>query len=235
MSINTGRVIVALDFSTKEDALRVVRELEGFIDFYKVGLELFINEGSDILKELKKLGKKIFLDLKLHDIPNTVYKATKGILNYNVEMLTLHTTGGLAMLKRAVEAVKEHSLKDGIKTKVIGVTSLTSLDEEDLKDMGINLSILDFVKRLSLLAKKAGLDGVVASAREARTIKELCDKDFLVITPGIRVFRSGLDDQKRVVTAQEAFLLGADYIVVGRVITSSPNVREAFENLFREH
>lgn len=232
MSVDSSRIIVALDFSTKQEALKIVKELEGFADFYKVGVELFISEGPEILKELKKLDKRIFLDLKFHDIPNTVYKATRAILNYDIDMLTVHTSGGFSMLKRAVEAVREHSLKEGIKTKLIGVTALTSLDEEDLKDIGINLSIIDFVKRLSLMAKNAGVDGVVASAHEVKAIKELCGKDFLVITPGIRTSRAEKNDQKRIVTALEAFALGADYIVVGRTIISSSEPVEAFRMLF---
>lgn len=233
MNIDADRIIVALDVSTREEALKIVKELEGFVDFYKVGSELFINEGPRILKELKKLDKRIFLDLKLHDIPNTVYKATRAILNYDIDMLTVHILGGVSMLKRAVEAVRECSLNnEGIKTKLIGVTALTSLDEEDFKDLGINLSVADFVKRLSLLAKKVGVDGVVASAREVKAIKELCGNNFLVITPGIRTSLIEKNDQKRIVTAQDAFSLGADYIVVGRAITSSLKPMEAFRKLF---
>ncbi|WP_028845522.1 orotidine-5'-phosphate decarboxylase [Thermodesulfovibrio thiophilus] len=233
MSIDTSRIIVALDFSDKNNALNIVRTLEGWINFYKIGLELFINEGPDIINQIKRLNKKIFLDLKLHDIPNTVYKAIKGALQHDIDMLTVHTTGGFHMLQKAVEAVKEHAFREDLTTKIIGVTSLTSLNEQDLQDIGINLSVVDFVKRLALMAKNAGLDGVVSSAHEVNAIKELCGQSFLVVTPGIRIFKAESNDQKRTVTPKEAFLRGADYIVVGRAITSSQNPLETIQSIFQ--
>lgn len=230
--IDPSRVIIALDFSKKEDALRIVKTLEGFVDFYKVGVELFISEGPDIIKELKKLGKRVFLDLKLHDIPNTVYKACRSAISYNVDMLTVHASGGFTMMRKAVDALKEYSINEGVTTKLLAVTALTSLDEEDLMNIGITLKISEFVKRVAQMAKNAGFDGAVSSAKEIRLIKEHCGKDFLVVTPGIRFVQNKIDDQKRVVTAKEAFMLGADYIVVGRAIVSSENPIQAFKKLF---
>lgn len=230
--MSLDKVIIALDFSKKNEALRVVDELEGLIDFYKVGLELFLSEGVDFIKILKKKNKKIFLDLKFHDIPNTIQRAVKVCLGYGVEMLTLHSSGGFDMLKRAVEIVEETKIKDKVSLKLLGVTVLTSLDDNVLREIyGTPIKASNLVKNLALLSKKAGLDGIVASASEIRKIKELCGEDFLVVTPGIRLYALPNDDQRRTITPQEAFLSGADYIVVGRAVTSSSSSKEALLKL----
>ncbi|ACI21077.1 MULTISPECIES: orotidine-5'-phosphate decarboxylase [Thermodesulfovibrio] len=228
------RVIIALDFPSKKEALKIVDELDELISFYKVGLELFLNEGKEILKTLKKREKKIFLDLKFHDIPNTVQRAVKTSLNYGVDMLTLHTTGGFEMMKRARETVEEAKIRENVSLKLLGVTVLTSLDSKSLEEIyGLTFDIPSLVKKLAMLAKKTGVDGVVASAHEISTIKEHCGRDFTVVTPGIRLGKLSHDDQKRTVTPQEAFLRGADYIVIGRAVISSQNPREVLLNLFR--
>lgn len=222
-------VIIALDFNKKEDALRVVDELEGLVDFFKVGLELFISEGPEIIKILKKRDKKVFLDLKLHDIPNTVYKTTKAVLQYQVDMLTIHTTGGFEMMKYAVDALREFNTD----TKIIGVTILTSLDEEKLrKILNFPVDLNSLVVNLALEAKKAGINGVVSSAQEVSSIKKNCGDDFLVITPGIRFEKESFNDQKRLANAQSAFSYGADYIVLGRAITSKSNLRKVLQEMF---
>lgn len=232
--IDPARIIVALDFSKKEDALRIVNQLEGFIDCYKVGLELFLSEGGEILKALKKKGKKIFLDLKFHDIPNTVYKAVKSILQYEIDMFTVHALGGTEMMKKTLLAVREHSYKENIlPPKILGVTVLTSIDEIEIKELiSFPVSREAIVKNLAIKVKEAGLDGVVAAASSIRTIKELCGKDFIVLTPGIRFKDTDLDDQKIVTTPKEAFDLGADYIVIGRALTSNQNPKDFLKKLF---
>jgi orotidine-5'-phosphate decarboxylase len=232
--MDPGRIIVALDFSKKEDALRIVNQLEGVIDFYKVGLELFLSEDGEILRILKKKGKKIFLDLKFHDIPNTVYKAVKSILQYEIDMFTIHSFGGTEMMKKALLAVKEHSYKENIlPPKILGVTVLTSIDERELKELiSFSVSRETIVKNLAIKAKEAGLDGVVAGASSIITIKELCGDDFLIVTPGIRLKDSDLYDQKIVTNPKEAFDLGADYIVIGRAVTSNQNPGEVLKKLF---
>ncbi|MCX8034016.1 MAG: orotidine-5'-phosphate decarboxylase [Thermodesulfovibrio sp.] len=228
------RVIIALDFSTKKDALRIVDELDDLISFYKVGLELFLSEGMEILKILKKKGKKIFLDLKFHDIPNTVQRAVKASLNYGVDMLTLHTTGGFEMMKRAKEILEETKTKNDAQLKLLGVTILTSLDNKSLEEIyGVSFESSKIVKNLALLSKRAGLDGVVASAYEISAIKKDCGNDFIIVTPGIRLEKLPHDDQKRTVTPKEAFLLGADYIVIGRAITSSKTPKEVLLRMFK--
>ncbi len=232
--MSLDKVIVALDFSKSKEALKLVDELDELISFYKVGLELFLSEGRNILKALKKRNKKIFLDLKFHDIPNTVHRAVKASLNFGIDMLTLHTTGGFEMMKRAIEIVEEAKIKEASQLKLLGVTILTSLDNESLTELyGFSIDTSSIVKNLAILSKKAGLDGVIASAKEIKNIKNHCGKDFLVVTPGIRVEKLVKDDQKRTVSPQEAFLLGADYIVIGRAVTLSKNPAEVILNLFK--
>lgn len=226
--MNYERIIVALDFSSKEEALKVVDNLGELINFYKVGLELFLSAGTEILTLLKEREKKIFLDLKFHDIPNTVSKAVEASLKYGVDMLTIHASSGYEALKRAVDRVKE--LESDV--KIIGVTVLTSLDSEALRNIfGLPLESTQLVKNLANLSKSAGLSGVVASPNEVGLIKECCGEDFLVITPGIRAKRFSGDDQQRTATLKEALSQGADYVVVGRAITKSEKPKEALLEL----
>ncbi|MEN2986579.1 MAG: orotidine-5'-phosphate decarboxylase, partial [Thermodesulfovibrionaceae bacterium] len=189
------KVIVALDFSSATEALKIVDDLEGLVDFFKVGYELFLAEGFSFLNILKKRNKRIFLDLKLHDIPTTVYKATKLILNYQVEMFTIHTLGGVEMMKASLKALREIG---EVPSKIIGVTVLTSLNEEKLYEtLNTSFELNNLVLHLATRAYQSGLHGVVASANEAKKIKELCGKDFLVITPAIRAEKMQ-DDQRRI-------------------------------------
>ncbi len=231
--MSLDRIIVALDFPQEQEALRIVDILEDLINFYKIGFELFLSEGPKILNTLKKRDKKIFLDLKFHDIPNTVYKAVKRALVYDIDMLTLHTTGGFEMMKRVKEALEEEKDRVGVSTKLLGVTVLTSIDKEMLKEIyGIEFEISSLVKKLADMAKKAGLHGVVASAQEIEIIKESCGEDFLVVTPGIRLSEIFQDDQKRTLTPKEALSKGADYLVIGRAITLSKDPQKVILNLF---
>ena len=229
------RVIVALDFDSKERALRLVEELGDLIDYYKVGLELFSRAGIGIVEELYKLGKKVFLDLKYHDIPNTVKSAAKVAVEAGVSMYNLHALGGFELMRQVAEFNGEYSRELGVKRPLlIAVTILTSMKEEDLKELGIERSLEEEVLHLASLAKKAGLDGVVCSAREVRLIKERVGEDFITVTPGIRPLWAAKDDQERVVTPKMARELGADFIVIGRPITKAENPREAAERVLEE-
>jgi len=232
--IDPNRIIVALDFSKKEDALRIVDELEGLVNFYKIGLELFISEGPSIISLIKARNKKIFLDLKLHDIPETVYRATKSVLRYGIDMLTVHTTGGIDMMRRSAEAFKEIALEGNRQTKILGVTVLTSHDKKSLENLFNNSFDPETLAcNLALKAKQAGLDGVIASGHEVRKIKEICGQSFMVVTPGIRFKNDNKNDQKRTVTPHEAFSSGADYIVIGRSLTQVSSPKEKFVEMFQ--
>ncbi len=216
------RLIVALDTDNLDSAKKIVGQLGDSVSIYKVGIQLFTAVGPEILDWLAKKKKKVFLDLKFHDIPRSVAQAGVSVLKKNVFMFNLHLAGGEAMIKETVKKVREFSKKQGKKPPlIIGVTVLTSLVGEDLKRMGIDRDLSSLVLELASLGKRAGLDGVVASAREAKTIKEKLGGDFLVVTPGIRPSKASFDDQKRITTPKEAIASGADFLVVGRPITQS--------------
>lgn len=223
------RLIVALDVSSKEQALELVDKLEDSVNYYKVGMQLYNSEGPDMVKELLNRGKKVFLDLKLHDIPNTVAQAGAVLTHLGVNIFNVHVAGGRLMMKEAVEKSKATALKLGIEPPIIiGVTVLTSINQGDFqKDLGYTCSIQDKVREWSQMAQEAGLDGVVASAEELPIIREVCGKDFLVITPGIRPSWAAANDQQRIVTPAEAIRGGASHIVVGRPITAHENPKEA--------
>lgn len=222
-----NKLIVALDFDNKHKALQAVDHLGSDVKLFKVGLELFSACGPDILAGIKQKGCEVFLDLKFHDIPNTVERAAKAVSGLGAFMFNVHALGGLEMMKRAKIAA-------GGKSKVIAVTILTSADENALKKCGINANIDDQVTRLAALAKEAGLDGVVASPKEAARIRKELGKDFLIVTPGIRPASASLDDQKRTATPGEAIAAGADYIVVGRPITAAPDPLKAAREIIKE-
>ncbi len=212
-------LIVALDVPTLKEAVNVVEELGDLVRYYKIGLQLFTKFGLKIIEILKDRGKKVFLDLKLHDIPNTVMGAVEAIIDMNVDMLTVHSLGGFEMMESAQKVTWERKAK---KLLILGVTILTSLDEAFLQDfLGINKSIKSQILELSVLAQSAGLGGVVASPKEVSLIKKKCGKDFVVVTPGIRPKGIKRDDQKRIETPDKAIADGADYIVVGRAIINA--------------
>ena len=228
------RVMVALDVEGKEKALDLARKLQGSGCWLKVGLELFSIEGPAILRELKALGFPIFLDLKLHDIPTTVERAVRGLISWGVDILNVHCSGGYEMMARAAETVRtvEHN-NNGQRTKLIGVTVLTSTSERELQeDLGISRSLENQVLGLAKLAQRAGLDGVVASAKEATALRQACGSEFLLVTPGIRPAWSEQNDQVRVLTPREAIEAGSSYLVVGRPVTRAVNPLEALNRLW---
>ena len=224
------RLIVALDVGSLKEAERLIDRIGDEVSAFKVGSQLFTACGPEIIRLIQGKGKRVFLDLKYHDIPATVSLSVQEAAKLGPFMLTLHTSGGREMMKMAVEAVK------GMKERplLVGVTVLTSLDEKDLAQVGIDRSASSHALSLALLAKEAGLDGVVASTSEIRAIKENCGEDFVVVTPGIRPSLSKADDQKRTGTVSEALSLGADFLVIGRPITKAANPRQAAKKIVRE-
>lgn len=220
------QIIVALDFDSFEEATSVVELLDPAIYRLKIGKQLFASEGPKILENFNNKGFDIFLDLKLHDIPNTVYKALKNLLNHKVWMTNIHLLGGEEMILAAKEA-REHSKSEAL---LIGVTILTSLDKNNVKNMGFNLQIPELVRILSKTAKRKNIDGVVCSAKEVPEIKGNLGEDFITVTPGIRV-QQVQNDQSRVATLNEAVKNGSDYIVLGREITSSKNISKMIKKV----
>ncbi len=228
------RIVIALDVGTKREALALAGELED-ARILKIGMELFTAEGPGLLEEAAAMGKKAFLDLKYHDIPNTVAGAVRSAIRHRVHMLTLHTSGGKEMMAAAARAADEESARAGTsKPLLLGVTILTSLKDDDLHQIGYARATADQVLRLALLAKAAGLDGVVCSPHEIEAIKRECGVGFLVVTPGIRPAWAGAQDQKRIMTPAEAMRKGADYLVIGRPITGAPSPHQAFLRLLSE-
>jgi orotidine-5'-phosphate decarboxylase len=223
------RLIVALDVSSAAEAQRIVSSLGDSIQFYKVGMQLYTAEGPRIVRDLVASGKKIFLDLKYHDIPNTVGASVSQAAKLGASMLTVHASGGTKMLKAAVEAAQHNSA-----LSVLAVTVLTSLDENDLRETGVQDAIADQAVRLGALAVKAGCAGVVSSAREVRALRATLGNGFLAVTPGVRPAGAAHGDQARVVTPAEAIAAGATNIVVGRPITAAANPVLEAEKILRE-
>ncbi|MEG6584638.1 orotidine-5'-phosphate decarboxylase [Dendrosporobacter sp. 1207_IL3150] len=230
-----NRLIVALDFSDMESVKSLVEKLGDTVKFYKVGMELFYSVGVEVIEYLRTLNKEIFLDLKLHDIPNTVAKGLSSLTRLGVSMLNVHASGGPAMLEAAAHAVKAEAEKLGVpRPKLIAVTVLTSINQAEWSALGQSSDIADQVVRLSRLAKASGIDGVVASPQEATLIKRECGEDFLIVTPGVRPKGAALNDQSRVATPLGALNAGASHLVVGRPITAASNPREAAELILQE-
>ena len=224
-------VIIACDFSSKEETLKFLDQFKEEKPFVKIGMELFYAEGGEIVKEIKKRGHKIFLDLKLCDIPNTVYKAMKNIAALGVDMNNVHAFGSIEMMKAAKKAINEVNPE----TKLIAVTVLTSSDQNVLdNELMIDGNINDVILKYASNTKEAGLDGVVCSPLESKIIKEKCGEDFLTVTPGIRFADDAKGDQKRVTTPAMAKEIGSSYIVVGRSITGAKDPVEAYRRCVRE-
>jgi orotidine-5'-phosphate decarboxylase len=225
------KIILALDVSEAGYALDIVDRFQGYVNLFKVGLELFTSTGPMVIKEIQTKGRKVFLDLKLHDIPNTVSKAAIAAARLGVHMLSIHAGGGLEMMQRCIESVIELSLRENIqRPKILGVTVLTGLSQEVLRnELGIQHSLKTHVKVLSNLAKEAGLDGIVASGHEVGMLRNHFGKGFLIVVPGIRASWTPPDDQKRTMTPREAIIEGADYLVLGRAILNQPNPFRALE------
>jgi len=229
------RLIVALDFDTEEKALAAVEKLRNDVRFFKIGFELFSSCGPKIAAAVKKSGCDIFLDLKFHDIPNTVAKAARAVTRLGVYMFNVHALGGYDMMKAAADAAKDEAAKLKITPpKVLAVTILTSMDEIALKKVGLTDKMEDEVLKLAMLAKDAGLDGVVASAKEAKSIRGKLGAGFLIVTPGVRPALASNADQKRVATPKSAVGDGADLIVVGRPITEALDMAAAARQILKE-
>lgn len=229
------RLIVALDVSTMEQMKDIVGTLGDAVSFYKVGMELFYAAGEDTVAYLRDCGKSVFLDLKLHDIPNTVAQGVKSLTRLGANLITIHGQGGAVMLKAAADAAREATEELGVeRPKLLAITVLTSFDDTTWSGIGGQLPIADQVRRLALLAKDAGVDGVVASPLEAKLIREACGDDFLIVTPGIRPAFAAANDQKRIATPSSALRDGASRLVIGRPITKADNPREAVRMILEE-
>lgn len=215
-----SKTMVALDFSTRKDVYEFLLKFKEPI-YVKIGMELTYSFGFEIVREIKAMGHHIFLDLKLHDIPNTVKQAMKNLAKLDVDVVNLHAAGGSAMMKAAIEGLEEGAI-NGKRPLCIAVTQLTSTSQEAMnEELGIPGSVQDCVIQYAKLAKESGLDGVVCSVHEAKAIHEVCGNAFLTVTPGIRLATDSKDDQKRVATPEYAYEQGCDYIVVGRSITKA--------------
>lgn len=224
-----SKTIIALDFSNKEQVLEFLKQFDEPV-YVKIGMELTYACGLDVIKEVKAMGHHIFLDLKLHDIPNTVKGGMKNLAKLGVDIINCHCAGGVEMMKAAKEGIEEGTPDGQPKAKLIGVTVLTSTSKEIMNnELGIEGEVLDTVIHYTKNAKEAGLDGVVCSVHEAKAIHEACGNDFLTVTPGIRLAGNSADDQKRVATPEFAKEQGCDMIVVGRSITKSANPKETYK------
>lgn len=232
-----NRVILAMDIpdmlylNTWADSETGIKILER-VSYYKIGSVLFTKEGPSVIEFFKRRGKRVFLDLKFHDIPNTVMGAIESAVQLDVDMINLHTSGGLLMMQEAVDVVLSLERTQKRRPLLIGVTVLTSLDDAMLNEIGFKYPVNELVMNLAGLANRAGLDGVVASAHEVGEIKGKFGPDFIVVTPGIRLPGKNRDDQKRVKTPKEALAAGADYLVMGRPILKSESPSETLNHLF---
>lgn len=225
-------VIIACDFNSKKEVMAFLDKFTERKPYVKIGMELFYAEGPEIVREIKKRGHKIFLDLKLHDIPNTVKKAMASLMRLDVDMVNLHAAGTIDMMKAALEGLTR---PDGTRPILLAVTQLTSTSEERMqKELLINSSIADTVVHYAKNAKEAGLEGVVCSPLEAELVKKACGKEFFTVTPGIRFESNDVGDQVRITTPAKAKEIGSDYIVVGRPITAASDPKAAYEQCVKD-
>ncbi|MGI6093144.1 MAG: orotidine-5'-phosphate decarboxylase [Veillonellaceae bacterium] len=230
-----NRLIIALDYSEISQVKKLIVQLDDSISYYKVGMELFYSTGGQIISFLRERNKNVFLDLKLYDIPNTVAKSAAALTRLGVSMLNVHASGGAIMMKVAAEAVGEEAYKRGLaRPKLIAVTVLTSFSEQEWASLNSKFSIDDQVIYLAKIAKQSGIDGVVASPREAAAISAGLGKEFLIVTPGIRPEGSSVNDQNRISTPKQALMSGATHLVVGRPVTASEDPRAAVESILTE-
>jgi len=230
------RIVLALDVDDDQEALGIVAELKETVGMFKVGHQLFTAFGPDIVRRIINLGGRVFLDLKYHDIPNTVAKASAEAVKLGVSIFNVHALGGLDMMRAAAESARETAGKLNIPLPIVlAVTILTSMEEKNLrKELKITRSLQREVAHLARLAQRAGMHGVVASPQEIKMLRRAVRGEFVILTPGVRPAWSGLDDQKRVMTPGEAVAAGADYIVVGRPILKAPDRREAVKKILEE-
>ena len=223
-----SRIIAALDVHTPEDMKHLVEKLGDSVSFYKVGMELFYSVGPDTVRYLKAAGKRVFLDLKVHDIPHTAAQAMKALTRLGADLMTLHAGGGTAMMRAAAAAVSEEAERLGIERPgLLAVTVLTSIDETAWRELGHTAGIGESVGHMARLAKAAGVDGIVSSPREAAEIRAVNGADFVIVTPGIRPAFAGTDDQRRIAAPAQALRNGASYLVIGRPITKADDPRAA--------
>ncbi|MGD0845742.1 MAG: orotidine-5'-phosphate decarboxylase [Geobacteraceae bacterium] len=227
------KIIFALDFDSFNAAREWVTLLAGRVGMFKVGKQLFTAHGPDIVRMIVDSGGKVFLDLKYHDIPNTVAMASLEAARLGVRLFNLHALGGYEMMSRTMDTLSRE-FPDGKRAKVLAVTILTSSTEETLREVGIDLPVAEMVVKLALLAKKAGIDGVVASPLEIPLIRAACGNDFLIVTPGVRPVFAATDDQKRVMTPGQAVAAGAAFLVIGRPIAAAPDPLQAVEAIVDE-
>jgi len=230
------RLVLALDVDNFKKAEELVGKLSDYVGVFKIGNQLFSAEGPKIINMINDRGNKVFLDLKFHDIPNTVARAAEVATKLGVYIFNVHTSGGYEMMRAAAEASEKISLALGVrKPLILGVTLLTSINQEILeKEIGIKKRIEKQVVHLAKLAKTAGLDGAVASSWEIKEIRKACGENFVILTPGIRPAGKSSDDQKRIMTPREAIKLGADFLVIGRPIRNASNPVEAAKEILRE-
>ena len=225
-------IIVALDVSTAEAALKLAEQLAPAVGGFKIGSELFTSAGPDIVRRVRERGALVFLDLKFHDIPNTVAKSVAAAVQLDVQMLTVHTSGGMEMLKAAEQSAAETAWKAGrTPPLVLGVTVLTSLDAGALKEIGLDANVEYQVRRLAAVATKAGLRGLVCSPLEIVALRKILPAQVQLVTPGIRTGTEKADDQKRTLSPREAIAAGANWLVIGRPIYAAENPRAAAEQI----
>ena len=228
------KLIFALDVEHFEEAQRLVVQFRDHVGMFKVGKQLFTHCGPKIVDFIKLKGSKVFLDLKYHDIPNTVAKAVVEAAKLGADLINVHASGGYEMMKQAKEELTAASKKLGIaRPRLIAVTVLTSIDEQVLERIGITIPVLDLTRNLASLARDAGLDGVVAGGSEIEMIRDLCGKDFVIVTPGVRV-DDKKDDQRRTITPVEAISRGASYIVLGRAVRDNPDPEALLNSICRD-
>ena len=223
------QIIIVLDVNTRDEALSLVRTLQGQAGMFKVGSQLFMAEGPAVVQEIVGLGEKVFLDLKFHDIPNTAKNAAVKAAHLGVSMMTIHASGGRAMMQTVSKTLEGEF--GAAKPLVVAVTVLTSFSEATLWEVGAGRLVTDQVRNLAVLAKESGIDGVVCSPQEIGLVRAAAGPKFKIVTPGIRLEGQSADDQERTATPRDAIARGADYLVVGRAITSSPDPRRALEEM----
>ena len=231
------RMILALDLEHFQEAQKLVKEFKEHVGMFKVGKQLFTHCGPKIIDFIKMNKAKVFLDLKYHDIPNTVSKAAIEAMKLGVDMFNVHASGGLTMMQETRAALIEASKKLVMeRPKIIAVTVLTSIDDDELQRLGLNVTAADWTRKLTLLTKEAGLEGVVASGHDIETIRSLCGKAFVIVTPGVRVGegKEAKDDQKRTITPGEAVRKGATYIVLGRTVLASRDPKATLKQIEEE-
>lgn len=229
------KLIVALDVDTMDEVDRLVDLLKDDVGMFKIGMQVYNSLGSGVIGRVQQAGGKIFLDLKLHDIPNTVAQTVRVLTGLGVDIINVHASGGRAMMQEASRAAVEEAERLGIRPPlVIAVTILTSLGEEDMADIGYGGKPQDMVRRLALLARQSGMDGVVCSPLEAPLVRDVCGPEFVTVTPGVRPAFAHQGDQKRIMTPRRAIESGSHYLVVGRPITGATDPREAARGIVKE-